>query len=135
MLDRPAVKPNSRMGIAQALSCIRPKDDPLQQAWLRIPVRRRSGTRLLDPGEVEELVADQGDCSAWTAEGPLPVDGTLAHWEKRLAGHGLVLVHRNALVRLGAVRELADGDELELGSGRIAISRRRMDEVRRAVGL
>ena len=61
------LKPISRVGIAQALSRIRPKDDPLQKAWLRIPVRRRSGTRLLDPGEVEALVADLGDCAAWTA--------------------------------------------------------------------
>jgi DNA-binding LytR/AlgR family response regulator len=129
------LKPISRVGIAQALSRIRPKDDPLQKAWLRIPVRRRSGTRLLDPGEVEALVADLGDCTAWTAEGRLPVDGTLAHWEERLNGHGFVRVHRNALVRLGAVRELAEGDELVLGSGRLAISRRRMDEVRRALGL
>jgi DNA-binding LytR/AlgR family response regulator len=129
------LKPISRVGIAQALSRIRPKDDPLQKAWLRIPVRRRTGTRLLDPGEVEALVADLGDCSAWTTEGPLPVDGTLAHWEERLAGHGFLRVHRNALVRLGAVRELAGGDELVLGSGRLAISRRRMEEVRRALGL
>jgi DNA-binding LytR/AlgR family response regulator len=129
------LKPISRVGIAQALSRIRPKDDPLQKAWLRIPVRRRSGTRLLDPGEVEALVADLGDCAAWTTEGRLPVDGTLAHWEERLTGHGFVRVHRNALVRLGAVRELADGDELVLGSGRLAISRRRMEEVRRALGL
>jgi two-component system response regulator LytT len=129
------LKPISRVGIAQALSRIRPKEDPLQKAWLRIPVRRRSGTRLLDPGEVEALVADLGDCAAWTADGRLPVDGTLAHWEERLTGHGFVRVHRNALVRLGAVRELADGDELVLGSGRLAISRRRMEEVRRALGL
>jgi len=65
----------------------------------------------------------------------LPVDGTLSHWEERLAGHGFLRVHRNALVRLGAVHELADGDELVLGSGRLAISRRRMEEVRRALGL
>ena len=129
------LKPISRIGLAQALSRIRPKDDPLQKAWLRIPVRRRTGTRLLDPGEVEALVADLGDCAAWTAEGPLPVDGTLAHWEERLSGHGFLRVHRNALVRLAAVRELAAGDELVLGSGRIAISRRRMEEVRRALGL
>jgi len=50
------LKPISRVGVAQALSRVRPKDDPLQQAWLRIPVRRRSGTRLLRPAEVEALV-------------------------------------------------------------------------------
>jgi len=129
------LKPVSRIGLAQALSRIRPKDDPLQPAWLRIPVRRRSGTRLLRPVEVQALVADLGDCAAWTSDGPLPVDGTLAHWEERLADHGFLRVHRNALVRLAAVRELTAGNEVVLAGGRLAISRRRMDEVRRALGL
>jgi DNA-binding LytR/AlgR family response regulator len=129
------LKPVSRIGLAQALARIRPKDDPLQRAWLRLPVRRRAGTRLLRPDEVEALVADLGDCAAWTADGPLPVDGTLAHWEERLADHGFVRVHRNALVRLDAVREIATDDTLVLTSGRIAISRRRMEEVRKALGL
>ena len=72
---------------------------------------------------------------AWTPEGRLPVDGTLSHWEERLADHGFARVHRNALVRLDAVREMTMDDELVLATGRIAISRRRMDEVRRALGL
>jgi len=129
------LKPISRIGVAQALSRIRPKDDPLQKAWLRIPARRKGATRLLRPEEIEALVADLGDCSAWTAEGPLPVDGTLAHWEDRLSDHGFVRVHRNALVRLGAVRELSPDGELVLGGGRIAVSRRRMEELRKALGL
>jgi DNA-binding LytR/AlgR family response regulator len=125
----------SRVGVAQALSRVRPKDDPLQQGWLRIPVRRRSGTRLLRPDEVEALVADLGACVAWTTEGQLPVDGSLGHWEERLAERGFVRVHRNALVRLDAVRELTPDDALVLAGGRIAISRRRMEEVRAALGL
>jgi DNA-binding LytR/AlgR family response regulator len=129
------LKPISRVGVAQALSRVRPKDDPLQQAWLRIPVRRRSGTRLLRPQEVEALVADLGDCVAWTSDGALPIDGALGHWEERLADHGFLRVHRNALVRLDAVKELSPEDELVLAGGRIAISRRRMEEVRRALGL
>jgi DNA-binding LytR/AlgR family response regulator len=90
---------------------------------------------LLRPEEVEALVADLGDCVAWTRDGRLPVDGTLAHWEERLADHGFVRVHRNALVRLEAVREVTVEDELVLGTGRLAISRRRMDEVRRVLGI
>jgi DNA-binding LytR/AlgR family response regulator len=129
------LKPISRIGVAQALSRIRPKDDPLQAAWLRIPARRRGATRLLRPDEVDALVADLGDCVAWTADGPLPVDGTLAHWEERLAQKGFVRVHRNALVRLDAVKELGGDDSLVLPGGRLAISRRRMDEVRRLLGL
>lgn len=129
------LKPISRVGVAQAVSRVRPKDDPLQKEWLRIPVRKRSGTRLLRPQEVEALVADLGDCVAWTSEGRLPVDGTLAHWEERLADHGFRRVHRNALARLDAVREVTAEDELVLPNGRIAISRRRMEELKRVLGI
>ncbi|MEI6223326.1 MAG: hypothetical protein WCS72_01150 [Deltaproteobacteria bacterium] len=31
---------------------------------------------------------DLGDRAAWTAEGSLPVDGTLAHWEGRTSRRG-----------------------------------------------
>ncbi len=129
------LKPISRVGVAQAISRIRPKDEPLQTEWLRLPVRKKGTTRLLRPEEVEALVADLGDCMAWTPEGRLPVDGTLGHWEERLSGLGFMRVHRNALVRLDAVREVTVEDELVLATGRIAISRRRMDEVRRALGI
>ncbi|WP_306589688.1 LytTR family DNA-binding domain-containing protein [Geothrix sp. 21YS21S-4] len=129
------LKPISRIAVAQALSRIRPKDEPLQKEWLRLPVRKKGTTRLLRPEEVDALVADLGDCMAWTAEGRLPVDGTLLHWEERLSDHGFLRVHRNALVRLEAVRELTAEDELILGGGRLSISRRRMEEVRRVLGL
>lgn len=129
------LKPISRVGVAQALSRIRPKDEPIQKEWLRLPVRKKGATRLLRPEEVEALVADLGDCMAWTPEGRLPVDGTLAHWEERLADHGFMRVHRNALVRLEAVLEMTTEDELVLATGRLVISRRRMDEVRRTLGL
>ncbi len=129
------LKPISRVGVAQALSRIRPKDEPLQKEWLRIPVRKKGTTRLLRPEEVEALVADLGDCVAWTPEGRLPVDGSLAHWEERLTDLGFMRVHRNALVRLDAVREVTVEDELVLPTGRLPISRRRMEEVRRVLGL
>jgi DNA-binding LytR/AlgR family response regulator len=129
------LKPISRINVAQALARIRPRDEPMQKEWLRLPVRRREGTRLLRPEEVEALVADLGDCVAWTSEGRFPVDGSLAHWEARLADHGFMRVHRNALVSLSAVREVTADSELVLATGRIAISRRRMEEVRKVLGL
>ena len=129
------LKPISRINVAHALSRIRPLDEPAQRDWLRLPVRRRDGTRLLRPEEVEALVAELGDCVAWTRDGRLPVDGSLAHWEERLAGHGFMRVHRNAMVSLDAVREVTMADELVLATGRIAISRRRMEEVRKVLGL
>lgn len=129
------LKPISRIGVAQAISRIRPKDEPLQKEWRRIPVRRKSGTRLLQPDEVDALVADLGDCVAWTGGERLPVDGTLAFWEERLKDQGFVRVHRNALVRVAAIRELSAEDDLVLPSGRIPVSRRRMEELRRTLGL
>jgi len=129
------LKPISRVNVAQAISRIRPKDEPLQKEWLRLPVRKKGTTRLLRPEEVEALVADLGDCVAWTRDGRLPVDGTLTHWEERLADLGFMRVHRNALVRLEAVREVTAEDELVLATGRITISRRRMDDVRRSLGI
>ncbi len=129
------LKPVSRLGVAQALSRIQPRGSQMQQDLRRLPVKRKQGTRLLDPMEVEALVADLGDCQAWTREGRLPVDGTLAYWEDRLADQGFMRIHRNALVRLAAVKELSTEDEVVLPSGRIAVSRRRMEEVRKALGL
>lgn len=128
------LKPLSRLKVAQALGRLRPASDPLQAEWLRIPARRRGTTRLLRPEEVDALVADLGDCQAWTAEGPWPVDGSLNHWEERL-GSAFLRVHRNALVNLASVREMTPEDELVLPTGRLAISRRRMEDVRRALGL
>jgi len=129
------LKPISRIGVAQAISRIRPKDEPLQKEWRRIPVRRKSSTRLLQPEEVDALVADLGDCLAWIGGERLPVDGTLAFWEERLRDQGFVRVHRNALVRIQAIRELGAEDDLVLPSGRVPVSRRRMDELRKALGL
>ncbi len=129
------LKPISRVAVAQALSRVLPREAPQQRELLRLPVRRKGGTRLLDPQEVEALVADLGDCTAWTQEGRLPVDGSLAHWEARLADHGFLRVHRNALVRLSAVVELSAGDEVVLRTGRLQVSRRRMEDLARALGL
>jgi len=129
------LKPISRVGVAQALSRVRPAQDPLQQEWLRIPVRLKGSRRLLRLDEVDALVAGLGDCLAWTAEGQLRVEGTLAHWEERLAGSGFKRVHRNALVRLAAVREVLESDELVLPSGRLPIAKRRMEEIQRMLGL
>ncbi len=129
------LKPISRVGVAQALARVRPRQDPLQKEWLRLPVRRKGSRRLLRPEDVDALVADLGDCLAWTSEGTQRVEGTLVQWEERLEGHGFVRVHRNALVRLEAILEVAEGDELVLPSGRLPIAKRRVEEVQRMLGL
>lgn len=129
------LKPIGRLALAQALARLQPKDAPVQRDLLRLPVRRKGSTRLLRPDEVDALLADLGDSLAWTPEGPLPVDGPLSHWEERLGAQGFLRVHRSALVRLEAVREITDGDELVLATGRIQVSKRRAEEVRRRLGL
>lgn len=129
------LKPVNRLAIAQALSRLHPKGSMAQRALLRLPVKRRQGTLLLDPSEVEALVADVGDCQAWTSEGRLPIDGSLGYWEERLLDRGFHRVHRNALVRLDAIKELTAEDEVILPSGRISVSRRRMEELKQALGL
>ncbi len=129
------VKPVTRVKVAQALSRIRPRQDPLQREWLRIPVRRKGGTGFLRPEEVEALVADLGDCVAWTAGGPQRVDGSLAHWEERLRDLRFLKVNRHILVNLQAVREVTDEGEVILPSGRLPVSRRRMEDLRKGLGV
>lgn len=129
------LKPIGRLAVAQALSRLQPKESAFHREMLRLPVRRKGSTRLLRAEEVEALLADLGDSLAWTPEGPLPVDGSLVHWEERLSGLGFIRVHRSALVRLSAVREITDEDEVVLAGGRIQVSKRRSEEVRRLLGI
>lgn len=91
--------------------------------------------RLLRPDEVDALVADLGDCLAWTKEGTLRVEGTLAHWEERLADHGFARAHRNALVRLEAVEGITDDGELVLPKGDLPVAKRRLEEIQSLLGL
>jgi two-component system LytT family response regulator len=128
------LKPVDRAALAQSLARIQPRNAPLQKDCRRIPARVRGATRLLDPQGVDALVADLGDCLAWTAEGRLRVEGTLALWEERLAQEGFCRAHRVALVRLGAVQEISEAGELVVPSGKIAVSRRRLEEIRRLLG-
>jgi DNA-binding LytR/AlgR family response regulator len=128
------LKPVTRVDVAQALARLFPQEATTRPEWLRIPVRERQGLRMLPPGDVEALVADLGDCLALTADGRLRVEGTLAQWEERLEPVGFFRIHRNALVRLAAVRGLTDGDEVVLPSGTLLLSRRRREALEQALG-
>lgn len=129
------VKPVTRVKVAEALSRIRPASDPLQREWLRIPVRKKGATGLLRPEDVHALVADLGDCVAWTQDGPQRVDGSLAHWESRLESRRFRRIHRHILVNLEHVREVTDTDEVVLPSGKLPVSRRRREELLKKLGL
>jgi len=127
------LKPINRIAVAQALARI-PSADGGKEC-LRLPARRKGHTLLLRPEEVDALVADLGDCEAWTTEGRIHLEGSLAQWEERLNGAGFLRVHRNALVRLEAVREITDQGEVRLGGGCIPVSRRRLEDLRQALGV
>jgi DNA-binding LytR/AlgR family response regulator len=128
------LKPVSRVDVAQALVRLFPQEASTRHEWLRIPIRERRELRMLLPDAVEALVADLGDCLALTAGGKLRVEGTLSQWEERLEPHGFFRIHRNALVRLGAVQGLTDGDEVVLPSGTLSLSRRRREALEQALG-
>jgi DNA-binding LytR/AlgR family response regulator len=128
------LKPISRVDVAQAMARLYPLEISAKREWLKIPVRERHGLRMLDPEDAEALVADLGDCLALTAEGKLRVEGTLAQWEERLEPQGFFRIHRNALVRLAAVRGLTDADEVILPSGTLSLSRRRREALERVLG-
>ncbi len=72
---------------------------------------------------------------AWTCDGPQRVDGALAHWEERLRAHRFLRVNRHILVNLERVREVTDGDEVVLPSGRLPVSRRRREDLLKGLGL
>jgi DNA-binding LytR/AlgR family response regulator len=128
------LKPVTRVDVAQALVRLFPQVASARPEWLRIPIRERHGLRMLPPEEVEALVADLGDCLALTAGGRLRVEGTLAQWEERLEPFGFFRIHRNALVRLAAVRGLTDGGDVILPSGTLPLSRRRREALEQALG-
>lgn len=124
------LKPVSRPLLAQALARLQPES---AEDWLRLPVRRKGGIRFLHPEFVEALVADLGDCLAWTREGRLRVEGTLTFWEERLESRGFFRVHRNALVRLAAVQGMDEEQRLLLANGPLDVSRRRLESLRDAL--
>jgi DNA-binding LytR/AlgR family response regulator len=125
------LKPVSRPHLAQALARLRPESS---KDWLRLPVRRKGSRRFLHPEAIDALVADLGDCLAWTAEGPLRVEGTLSHWAERLEPHGFMRIHRNALVRLEAIQGVDEQQRLVTPGGTLEVSRRRLETVRTALG-
>ncbi len=127
------LKPIEAQDLAVALKRLRPLEDVPQR--VTIPVQRRDGVRLLKPSDVEALLAYQGDCVAWTADGRLPVEGCLQQWEARLSGCGFMRVHRSALVNLDAVLEVDRNEALVLATGSLPVSLRRMETVRKALGL
>ena len=127
------MKPVNRVDVAQALGRIYPAQQ--RQEWLRIPARVRGAVRLLDPDEVDGLIADLGDCLALTADGRLRVEGTLAQWEERLQANGFIRVHRNAIVRLKAVVSIEEDGTLRLQGGSLPLSRRRREVLEQALGM
>ena len=101
----------------------------------RIPVRTAAGDRLLDPGEIDWIGAEDYYAVLHTSAGQYRMRESLAALEARLDPAAFARVHRTAIVRLDLVRELrVDGGGeavVILRDGtRVPVSRRRLAQVR-----
>jgi two-component system LytT family response regulator len=113
--------------LAQRLRSRRPGD--------RVAVPTAEGTRLLDPGEIGWIEAEDDHAVIHAASGRHRLRQPLAALEARLDSVSFARVHRSAIVRLGEVRELRTDDRgettLVLRDGTILpVSRRRAARIR-----
>lgn len=104
-----------------------------------IVVHTSRGSLVIALHEVEWIESADNYCRLWVAgRGHLHREA-LSTLEQRITAHGFARAHRQALVRLGAVRELHRGGETGclaiLKSGtRVPVSRRRRAAFSRALG-
>lgn len=92
--SRPTVEPGGAPGEAS------------EWAMDRIPVRTGATIRILDTNQILHLEADGNHVRIHTGEGAFQVRGTLKGFEERLDPRHFVRVHRGAIVRIDAVKEL-----------------------------
>lgn len=101
-----------------------------------IPVATARGTTLLPAREIDWIEAADNYARIWTAGRSYLLRESLAQLEERVKGSGFVRAHRQAIVRLSAIRALQQngGGEmvavLESGA-KVPISRRRRKELTR----
>lgn len=102
--------------------------DTAREAQVAIPTAR--GTLLLRLTEIDWIEAADNYSRIWSGARDYLLRESLNAMERRVSGHGFVRVHRQAIVRVAAVRKIvrsADDDVLVvLTSGhRIRVARRR----------
>jgi two-component system LytT family response regulator len=96
------------------------------------------GTMVLHPHEIDWIESADNYARLWLGGRSYLLRESMQSLERRMAPHGFVRVHRGAIVRLGAVRQVivaTDGELLAvLSSGvRVPVSRRRRAAFTRAV--
>ena len=96
------------------------------------------GTMVLHPHEIDWIESADNYARLWLGGRSYLLRESMDSLERRMASHGFVRVHRGAIVRLGAVRQViaaTDGELLAvLSSGvRVPVSRRRRAAFTRAV--
>lgn len=103
-----------------------------------IAVTTTRGTRVLTLSEIEWIEAADNYSRIWVNQKNYLLRESLGSLERRIQSHGFLRVHRQALIRLGAVRKLVKTDDdgliATLTSGaRIPVSRRKRAVLIKAV--
>ena len=103
-----------------------------------IVVSTARGAMVVPLGDIDWIEAADNYARLWVGSRSYLLRDSLSQLEQRLSSHGFVRAHRQALVRIGAVRllRLSQGAELiaELASGaKVRISRRRLPAFKAAV--
>ena len=105
----------------------------------RIFVRSARRSRIVDVADVERVIAADYCVRICVRGAEYMIRASLAALEERLDPGEFIRVHRSAIVRIDAVRELRrDGRRwsITLDSGAsVAVSRSRLNDARRALGL
>jgi two-component system LytT family response regulator len=104
-----------------------PPDSPLRDETIVVTTSR--GATVLRVSEIDWIEAADNYARLWIGARSYLLRESLQVLEQRVRPHGFVRAHRNALVRLSAVRELIwSGDALVAlleGGAKIRVSRRR----------
>ena len=91
-------------------------------------------TYFIAPSEITHCTADDNYTELHTADARRFISArTLKDYEDMLAPLGFIRVHRSSLVNRAAITHLDDGHVVLKNGGRIEISRRKKEEVMRAL--
>lgn len=106
----------------------------------RICVRERHTYKVIDIADADLFLAEDGLTFLYTDGEKHMVDSSLNHLEQQLDQHRFYRVHRNAIVNLDRIGEVVPWGQGKLalhlsGDQRVFVSRHRMQEFKRRIGL
>lgn len=136
------VKPVSEARFATAMqrvaTFLRGRAPRAAEAGAGIAVTTARGTTLVRLADIEWIESADNYARLWVGARSHLVRESLEALDRRVGPSGFVRAHRQALVRVSAIREFTRGGEgegtLRLASGaRVPVSRRRVAAVRRAM--